>query len=311
MAGGASTTYIGQLFPSFSFGSTAFEVGLDAASGPLSKQVEATMHEIDAALDYLRSRVVREPKVALILGSGLGAVVEEVEEAIRVPYTGIPGFPHSTVVGHAGAFVFGNLGGVDVVVMAGRFHLYEGWAAADVELPVSVMAALGATHLIVTNAAGGIRVGTRPGELMLIGDHIDLMREGAVESYVRSGGETNHAPVDCYSSEYQQLALEVAAELGIGLFPGTYAGMLGPSFETPAEIRMLGRMGADAVGMSTITEVIPAAGLGMRVLGISCVTNAAAGISHEKLTHAEVLEAGAEASQRLGKLLMGIIARTP
>lgn len=269
------------------------------------------MSDASSTAEYLRTRISRAPRVALILGSGLGGVVEEIEEAVRVPYDEIPGFPVSTVVGHAGAFVFGTLGGVDVVVMAGRFHLYEGWRSGDVELPVSTMAALGATHLIVTNAAGGIRPGSKPGDLMLIADHIDLMREGAVETYIRSGGRENHAPADCYSEAFQELAREVATELDITLTSGTYAGMLGPSFETPAEIRMLGRIGADAVGMSTITEVLPARRMGMHVLGISCVTNPAAGISEEKLTHAEVLAAGAEASQRLGKLLMGIIARTP
>jgi purine-nucleoside phosphorylase len=233
------------------------------------------MPDIASTVDYLRSRITGQPRVALILGSGLGGVVEEIEEALRIPYAEIPGFPVSTVVGHAGAFVFGTLGGVEVVVMAGRFHLYEGWASSDVELPVSTMAALGATHLIVTNAAGGIRAGSKPGDLMLIADHIDLMRSGAVESYIRSEGGESHAPDDLYSREYRELALEVAADLGIGLAPGTYAGMLGPNFETPAEIRMLAGMGADAVGMSTITEVIPASRMGMRVLGISCVTNPA------------------------------------
>jgi purine-nucleoside phosphorylase len=268
------------------------------------------MIETESVVDYLRSRTSSSPRLALILGSGLGGIVEEIDEPVRIPYEEIPGFPVSTVAGHAGSFFFGRLGGVDVVVMSGRFHLYEGWRPEDVRLPVATMAGLGATHLIVTNAAGGIRAGSRSGDLMLITDHIDLMTDGAVERYLRTEGRENVAAADCYSVEYEELTTSVAADLRITLHRGVYAGMLGPSFETPAEIRMLADIGADAVGMSTIPEVLSARELGMRVLAISCITNPAAGIAQEKLTHAEVLAAGAEASERLGKLLLGIISRT-
>ncbi|CAN5518399.1 purine nucleoside phosphorylase I, inosine and guanosine-specific [soil metagenome] len=260
-------------------------------------------------VEFLRARLRRPPQAMLILGSGLGGLADEVEDAVRIPYGEIPGFPQSTVVGHAGALVLGLWEGVEVAVMQGRFHLYEGWAPEAVAHPIRSLAAVGARLALLTNAAGGIRPGMRPGDLMLIADHINLMWRSPLVGAVAAGEERFPDMADPYDATLRRVAATVALEQGIPLQPGVYAAVLGPSYETPAEIRMLARLGADAVGMSTVPEVVAARALGVRCLGISCITNLAAGLGGERLTHEEVMEVGAQARDRLAALVRGILPR--
>jgi purine-nucleoside phosphorylase len=260
------------------------------------------------AVVFLRERITRAPHAILVLGSGLGHLADAIEDPVRIPYTDVPGFPRSTVVGHAGALVAGILDGVEIVAMQGRFHLYEGWPAEAVALPIRTLAALGAQTLVVTNAAGGIRPGFQPGDLMLIADHINLMWGNPLVGPV-AAGETRFPDMsDPYDAAFRREAEATALQLGIPLVPGVYAAMLGPSYETPAEIRMLGRLGADAVGMSTVPEVLVARALGLRCMGISCITNLAAGMGGA-LSHDEVMEVGARAGERLGALLRGVLPK--
>ncbi len=245
----------------------------------------------------------------VVLGSGQAALVEEIADAVVIRYTEIPGFPRSTVKGHGGALVAGTVEGVEVVVMQGRFHLYEGWSPAEVVLPIRVGAALGATKLILTNASGGLRPWLEPGRLMLISDQLNLMWRNPLRGAVLAGEERFPDMSDPYAARLRRTAAAVAVELGIRLEEGVYAAVLGPSYETPAEIRMLQRMGPDAVGMSTIPELLAARALGMEVLGISCITNLAAGLGGTVLSHDEVLAVGAGATTRLGAILRGLIPR--
>lgn len=258
---------------------------------------------------YLRERITRAPSVALVLGSGLGPVAEAFDDPVRVRYSEIPSFPHSTVPGHAGSLVSGIWEGVEVVAMQGRFHLYEGWPAATLAYPIRVFRSLGVDVLVLTNAAGGIDPALRPGELMLIADHINFMFRNPLIGAVPSGEPRYPDLSDPYDAGLRAIAVRTADELRIPLTPGIYAGVLGPSFETPAEIRMLARMGAGAVGMSTVPEAIIAASLGLRVLGFSSITNLAAGLGHGRLTHEEVLRVGNDASLRLIELLRVLIPR--
>lgn len=267
------------------------------------------MEEIAGTIDFLRERITRAPRAVLVLGSGLGSVAEEVADPLRIPYAEIPGFPRATVVGHSGALVAGIWEGVEVVVMQGRFHLYEGWEPEVVARPLRVLSALGAEYLIVTNAAGGIRPGFVPGDLMLIADHINMMFRNPLVGPVVAGEDRFPDMSGPYDRELREIAMEAAIELKIPLIPGVYAGLLGPAYETPAEIQMLRKLGADAVGMSTVPEVIVARALGMKVLGISCITNLASGLGQEKLGHQEVLEVGAAAGSSLKRLLAGVIPR--
>lgn len=265
--------------------------------------------EAEVAREFLRERLTRAPRALLVLGSGLGGVADRIADPLRIPYSDIPGFPRSTVAGHAGALVAGIWEGVEVVVMQGRFHLYEGWDPEVVARPLRIFAALGAEYLIVTNAAGGVRPGMRPGDLMLIADHINFMFRNPLIGATRIGEERFPDMSDPYDRELREMALEVATELGIPLSQGVYAGLLGPAYETPAEVRMLRTLGADAVGMSTVPEVIVARALGLKVLGISCITNLAAGLGQGKLGHEEVLEVGREAGERLTRLLAALLPR--
>jgi purine-nucleoside phosphorylase len=260
---------------------------------------------------FLRERFTRAPHAVLVLGSGLGGLADEIEDPVRIPFAEIPGFPRRTqeLAGHAGALVAGRLEGVEVAAMQGRFHLYEGWEPADVALPVRALAALGAGTLLVTNAAGGIRPGFRPGDLMLIADHVNLMSRSPLIGAAVPGEERFPDMSDPYDPAFRRVAEEVALELGIPLVQGVYAALLGPSYETPAEIRMLARLGADAVGMSTVPEVLVARALGVRVLGISCITNLAAGLGGQKLSHDEVMETGAAVRDRLVALVRGVLPR--
>jgi len=263
-----------------------------------------------AAADAVLRRIApRKPKVAIVLGSGLGFLADRVEGAARVPYADIPGFPEPGVQGHKGELVAGNLGGVPVLVQAGRFHLYEGHDAVTAGLPVRVFARLGIKTLIVTNASGGIRPGFGAGTLMLLSDHLNLMFRNPLIGPLIEGEERFPDMTEAYDAGLRTLAKETAARLKVPLEEGVYAALLGPSYETPAEVRMLGTMGADAVGMSTVPEVIVANHMGMKVLGISCVTNMAAGILPQKITHDEVLETGAMVRDTLVRFLKALLPR--
>lgn len=259
--------------------------------------------------DALRERLgVRSPAAAIILGSGLGGLAARLEDAVRVPFRDIPGFPTATVVGHSGALVAGSLGGRDVIALAGRFHMYEGHDAPLAAFPVRVMRALGARVLLVSNAAGGIRHTFRPGDLMLIADHLNLMGRNPLLGPVHPGDERFPDMSSPYDTVLRGLIQQAAVATGVALTSGVYAGLLGPSYETPAEVRMLRTLGADAVGMSTVPEVIAARAMGMRVAGISCITNLACGISPTLLSHADVLETSRRVGDRFERLMAAVVA---
>lgn len=242
-------------------------------------------------VDYLQKKITLKPGIGLILGSGLGILAEEIEDAIKVKYEDIPGFPTSTVEGHAGQLVIGKLSGVTVIAMQGRFHYYEGYALDVVTYPIRVMKELGIETLIVTNAAGGVNRSFKAGDLMLITDHINntgqnpLIGENISEHGVRFPDMSA-----AYDRELQKIAFKTADQLAIPLQKGVYVWNTGPSYETPAEVRMLEKIGGDAVGMSTVPEVIVARQAGIKCLGISCISNMAAGILDQPLTHEEVME---------------------
>lgn len=270
------------------------------------------MTEVAAALDGIRAWLGREkPVAAVVLGSGLGGLADSLAGARRLGYERIPGFPHPEVAGHAGELVFGLLGGQPVLCQAGRFHGYEGHESAAVGLPVRVFAALGIGTLLVTNAAGGIRRSLSPGTLMLIADHINLTFRNPLIGPVHPGEERFPDMSDPYDAGLRALARHVALGLGIGLAEGVYAGVAGPSYETAAEIRMLERLGADAVGMSTVQEVVAARALGVRCLALSVITNPAAGIARGRLSHEEVMLAGRAAGAALEALVAGVLGRLP
>lgn len=264
---------------------------------------------VEAATEYLRGRLQAQPSVALVLGSGLGALADAVAEPVVVPYAEIPGFAPTTVAGHAGRLVAGTLEGVDVVVFQGRYHAYEGHDPADLATPVRTAAALGAATLIVTCAAGGVTRRLAPGTLMRIRDHLNLMGRNPLVGPARQGEPRFPDMTDAYDPALGERAAAAAEALGIELAEGVYAAMLGPSYETPAEITMLERLGADAVGMSTVPEVIAARAAGLRVLGIALITNAAAGVAEGPLDHDEVMAAGAEAADHFQRLIRGTLAR--
>jgi purine-nucleoside phosphorylase len=244
-----------------------------------------------------------------VLGSGLGFVTEHVEGAARIPYHEIPGFAATTVIGHGGELVAGRLAGKEVLAQSGRFHLYEGHDAATTALPVRAFGALGIGTLLLTNAAGGIRRTFSSGTVMLIADHINLTFRSPLIGPVMPGEERFPDMSDPYDTSLRALAREVAKEKRIALAEGVYAQLLGPSYETPAEIRMLDRLGADAVGMSTVVEVIAARARGIRCLGFSVVTNLAAGISPTRLDHAEVIETANRVRGEVAALVEGVIER--
>jgi purine-nucleoside phosphorylase len=264
---------------------------------------------MEETIAFLRERVTRAPAAALVLGSGLGGLADEIQDAVRIPYARIPGFPRSTVAGHVGALVAGILNGVEVVAMQGRFHLYEGWDAAEVALPIRALSALGVELLLLTNAAGGLRPGMGSGDLMLLADHLNLTGRNPLMGPVVGREERFPDMSDPYDPELRRLAESVALELKIPLSQGVYAALLGPSYETPAEVRMLRTLGADAVGMSTVPEVLVARALGMRVMAISLVTNLAAGLGPAALSHDEVMEAGAAVRDRLATLVRALLPR--
>ncbi len=264
---------------------------------------------VAAAVEWLRGRLKGfGPRVGLVLGTGLGGLAERAERPSVVPYREIPGFPETGVAGHRGELVLGLLEGVQVLLQSGRFHLYEGHDPATVVLPVRVMHELGIETLIVTNAAGGLRPTVRPPALMLIADHVNLMFRSPLAGPVLEAEERFPDMSEPYDRKLRELAREVALGEKIRLEEGVYVGLLGPSYETPSEIRMLQRVG-DAVGMSTVPEVIVARARGMKVLGISTITNLAAGISATALSHEEVLEAGRQVAADLERLVRGVLRR--
>lgn len=247
--------------------------------------------KIQNAAQFLQEKYEHQPVIGLILGSGLGVLGDEIENPVKIPYDLIPDFPVSTVEGHAGQLVFGELNGVQVVAMQGRFHFYEGYSFDKVTFPVRVMKELGVEKLIVTNAAGGVNESFEPGDLMIITDHINNMGSNPLigPNDARLGVRFPDMS-EAYTKELAIQAKEIANQLNISVREGVYVGNTGPVYETPAEVRMARTLGGDAVGMSTVPEVIVARHAGMKVLGISCISNMAAGILDQPLAHDEVIE---------------------
>ncbi len=266
------------------------------------------MAKYQKAAEYIMERLKAKPAIGMILGSGLGQMAENIENSQVVDYSDIPGFPVSTVEGHAGRLIAGQLMGQQVIAMQGRFHFYEGYPMGEVIFPVRVMKLLGVERLIVTNAAGGVNRGFKPGDLMLITDHINLMGDNPlIGRNVDEIGTRFPGMSDAYDKELVKTAALCAQRLSIDIKQGVYCAVTGPSYETPAEIRMVGILGGDAVGMSTVPEVIAAVHCGMKVLGISCITNMAAGILHHAPSHREVLEVGRKVQDRFIMLLKEIL----
>lgn len=253
--------------------------------------VKRMFDKIEKAAAYIKNQSTERPQIGLILGSGLGELANEIEQAVKIPYEQIPDFPVSTVEGHTGQLVIGMLSGKKVIAMQGRFHFYEGYDFSQVTFPVRVMKALGVENLIVTNAAGGVNDSFQPGDLMLITDHINHMGGnpliGANDSRLGARFPDMSEP---YSKNLIALARGIAETLKLNIREGVYFGNPGPMYETPAEVRMIRKLGGDAVGMSTVPEVIVAQHARLKVLGISCISNMAAGMLDQPLTHDEVIE---------------------
>ncbi len=258
--------------------------------------------------EYIKSKIAHQPEIGIVLGSGLGPLADDMTDVIDIDYAEIPNFPVSTVEGHAGKLVFGKLGSKYVLAMKGRFHYYEGYDVAQVVFPIRVMKLLGINNLVVTNAAGGINRDFSSGALMLIKDHISFFVPSALRGKNMSEFGTRFPDMsEAYSKELRALAKKVAEESGVQVFEGVYAFAQGPMYETPAEIRALGILGADAVGMSTVPEVITAGHAGMKVLGISCITNMAAGILDQPLNHQEVMETAKKVEKAFTTLVRNIV----
>jgi purine-nucleoside phosphorylase len=276
-----------------------------------------------AAAEYIRSKYEGEIQTAIVLGSGLGAFADKLTDAVTIPYTEIPGFVRSTVEGHAGRLLVGNLDGRVVAVQQGRFHYYEGYSMEEVITPVRAFGLMGVKNLILTNAAGSLDLDMTPGCLMLISDHLNCMGTNPL----RGKNDERLGPrfpdlSEVYDRELQHIAHDEAAsiaqerlargqddELREFLFRGVYCGLSGPTYETPAEIRMYRQLGADAIGMSTVPEAIAARHVGMRVLGISCITNLAAGMTPAEIVHGHVMETGARVAATFGELISRIVKR--
>jgi purine-nucleoside phosphorylase len=264
----------------------------------------------ETAGKFILQRTPLRPKIGLVLGSGLGGFADSLTDAIRIPYADIPAFPRSTAIGHAGQLVIGKSGAVPVAAMQGRVHLYEGYSAQEVAFPMRVFGRMGIRSVILTNAAGGINPNYQQGALVLIRDHINLQGDNPLV-----GPNDDHFGLrfpdmtQAYAKEYRAIAREEGGKLGMNLHEGVYTAMRGPSFETPAEINYLRTIGADLVGMSTVFEVIAARHMGIKVLAISCVTNMAAGILDQPLSHEEVLETGERVKASFEALLRAVLLR--
>jgi purine-nucleoside phosphorylase len=265
---------------------------------------------VEHAARVIRSRTAEEPRIALVLGSGLGGFADDFEDAVAIHYEDIPGFMRSTAEGHAGRLVVGKIDNVPLLAMQGRVHYYEGYSLEDVTFPIRVFKLLGIKTLILTNAAGGINIELDQGALMVISDHLNLMGVNPL----RGTNDDRFGPrfpdmTAVYSPELQQLTIEEANAIGVEMRRGVYAALSGPSYETPAEIVLLRNFGADAVGMSTVPEAIVARHVDMEVLGISCITNMAAGISDEPINHEEVMETGNRVRATFTQLLRRVVGR--
>ena len=272
--------------------------------------MDTAMDLLDESKQLIRKRTKLVPDMGVILGSGLGSFADGVEEAVVVGYGELPGFPVSTAPGHAGRLILGKLCGRKVAIMQGRFHFYEGYTMDRVILGVRLLGRLGAPIVIVTNAAGGIRADLAPGDLMLISDHINLTGQNPlVGPNIDVLGPRFPDMSDAYNKSLREQATVIARELGIELKVGVFAALTGPSYETPAEINFLRLIGADAVAMSTVPEVIAACHMNMRVLGISCISNLASGLSKQPLSHTAVTEIANRTQVAFTKLLMGLIAK--
>ncbi|MGI6123989.1 MAG: purine-nucleoside phosphorylase [Acetivibrionales bacterium] len=267
-----------------------------------------TIERLDKTAHYLKSKIDFVPEIAIVLGSGLGKLADFIEGSIEIPYEEIPDFPRTTVVGHEGKLIFGTLKNRKVVAMKGRFHYYEGNDMDAVVYPMRVFKRLGIESIIVTNAAGGVNTEFIPGHLMLITDHLSFFCENPLrgENIDELGSRFPDMSV-VYDRDLRKIAMESARKLGIDLKEGIYSYCKGPSYESPAEIRALRLMGADAVGMSTVPEAIAARHMGMRVLGISCITNMAAGVLDQPLNHEEVMETGKKVEQKFSALVSSIV----
>jgi purine-nucleoside phosphorylase len=269
--------------------------------------VSDILKKIDEAVTFLGGKVKFRPTVGLVLGSGLHAFADSVEKAIRIPFTEIPHFVPATAIGHKGELVIGIVKGTPVAVMSGRVHYYEGYSLEQVVFPIRVLGRFGVKSLVLTNAAGSVNVNYHPGELMIIEDHINLIGNPLIGPNVQALGERFFDMADAYDLKLRGFAEAACRKFGVTARFGCYIGMSGPSYETPAEIKMARTLGADAVGMSTVPEVIAARHMKLRVLGLSCITNQAAGVSKKPLDHREVLEVGERAKKGLLEVLGAII----
>ena len=262
----------------------------------------------EAAARFLLSQTPLRPRIGLVLGSGLGGFADELSDATRIPYSNIPFFPRSTAVGHAGQLVIGTAGGIPVALMQGRVHLYEGYSAKEVAFPMRVFDCMNIHAVILTNAAGGINLKYKQGALVVLTDHINLQGDNPLVG----PNDERYGPrfpdlTQAYYKPYREIALRAAEQLGKPLYQGVYAALLGPNYETPAEIRYLRTIGADLVGMSTVPEVIVARHMGIRILAMSCVTNMAAGILDQIINHEEVLETGERVKGDFVALLRAVL----
>jgi purine-nucleoside phosphorylase len=269
---------------------------------------DGIFEKAEEAAAAIRPRIAVAPRVAIVLGSGLGSFAERIEQSVAIPYTDIPHFPRPTVEGHSGRLGVGSIAGIPVAVMQGRVHAYEGYTPEEVTFPARVLGRLGITTLVLTNAAGGIRLDLKQGQLVLLSDHINLTgRNPLVGPNDDRLGQRFFDMTDAYAKRLRALAHTAAARHGIQLPEGVYLSLSGPSFETPAEIRAFRAWGADLVGMSTVHETIVARHMGIEVLGISCVTNMAAGVLDQPIHHEEVMETGARAQAHLTTLLVDLL----
>jgi purine-nucleoside phosphorylase len=275
-----------------------------------SEQPLGEFERAERAAEYLRGKAQTRPQVAVVLGSGLGGFADQLRDAVRISYADIPHFPRPTAEGHAGNLVVGEIGGAPVAVMQGRVHGYEGLSVKDVIFPVRVLGRFGIRALVLTNASGGINPAYLPGSLVALRDHISSFTANPlVGPNDPRFGLRFFDMTQPYDARFREITREEASRAGIEIHEGVFVALSGPSYETPAEIRMLASLGADLVGMSTVPEVIAARHMGMRVLAISCVANAAAGITGQQLHHEEVLEVGRQAQGKLSRLLSAVLPR--
>lgn len=273
---------------------------------------EQIFDRVQVSARYIRERIGDEVDVAVVLGSGLGSFAETLRDPVIIPYEEIPDFVRSTVEGHSGRLVYGKLQDSDirVAVMQGRFHYYEGYSMDEVTLPIRAFGLMGVRKLVLTNAAGGINQNFKAGDFMLISDHINLMMISPLRGrHDHRLGDRFPDMTEVYAREYRQIAQEEAGALGLQLHAGVYMALQGPNYETPSEIRMMRLLGADAVGMSTVPEAIVARQMGMRILGISLITNAAAGMEDEPINHEDVMQMGYRVSEQFSGLISRILAR--